>query len=102
MTINSNWGQPDEVYATCRSRTGSIMQLAVLDISVGGCMVERRAWGAKPEDHILIRLPGLSYMPASVLWVEDDAAGIAFDQPIYEPVMAHIQQRLGLDLRKTA
>ena len=39
-------------------------------------------------------------MPASVLWVEDDAAGIAFDQPIYEPVLAHLLQRL--DMRKTA
>jgi hypothetical protein len=102
MTIVSNWNQPNELLATCRSRSGSIIQLAVLDLSATGCMVERRAWGARPEDHILIRLPGLSYMPASVLWVEEDAAGIAFDQPMYEPVLAHLQQRLGLDLRRTA
>jgi hypothetical protein len=100
MTAMSNWNQTNELCATCRSRTGSLMQLAVLDLSVSGCMVERRAWGAKPDDHILIKLPGLSYLPASVLWVEDDAAGIAFDQPIYEPVLAHLLQRL--DMRKTA
>ena len=100
MAFDANWNDPNELCATCRSRTGTLMQLAVLDLSVRGCMVERRAWGVKAEDHILIRLPGLSYQPADVLWVEEDVVGIAFDQPIYEPVLAHLLQRL--NLRKSA
>lgn len=90
MTSESQLNRAPRLVAHCRSRSGSMMELSVLDLSLSGCMVERRAWSIKPEDHILLRLPGLSFQPASVLWVEDDAVGIAFDQPLYEPVMAHL------------
>lgn len=76
--------------AHCRSRTGNVMELAVHDLSLSGCMVERLAWHVRPGDPVLIRLPGLSFQPASVLWVEGEFIGIEFHQPLYEPVMAHV------------
>jgi hypothetical protein len=79
--------------ARCRSsRTGGVVELEVLDISLVGCMVDRRAWSARTGDRVLIKLEGLTYMPASVIWVEDDRAGIMFEELLYEPVLARLQQ----------
>ena len=79
--------------AKCRSsRTGGVVQLEVLDISLVGCMVDRHAWTAKVGDRVLIKLDGLSYLPATVLWVEDERAGIMFEELLYEPVLAGLQR----------
>jgi len=79
--------------AQCRSsRTGGVVELEVLDISPIGCMVDRRAWTARVDDRVLVKLEGLSYQPASVIWVEDDKAGILFEQLLYEPVLARLRQ----------
>jgi hypothetical protein len=90
MANDPSFNSPSRLVAQCRSRSGNIMELAVHDLSLGGCMVERLAWSVRPGDHVLIRLPGLSFQPASVLWVEGEFIGIEFDQPLYEPVMAHV------------
>jgi hypothetical protein len=37
-------------------------------------------------------MDGLSYLPASVIWVEDDRAGIMFEELLYEPVLAELQR----------
>jgi hypothetical protein len=78
--------------AKCRSsRTGGVVELEVLDISPIGCMVDRRAWSARVDDRVLIKLDGLSYLPASVIWVEDERAGIMFEELLYEPVLMRLR-----------
>ena len=57
-------------------------------------MVERQAFSAKPEDRVLIKLPGLSFQPATVVWIEDDKVGIAFEAPLYEAVLEHLTQAM--------
>lgn len=93
---------PHPLTAQCRGRSGSYVVLDVLNISASGCLVDRKAWSAKPDDRILIRLEGLGYQPATVIWVEDDQAGIAFEQMLYEPVAIHMKQRLAGPLRKAS
>ena len=66
------------------------MKMPVLDISLGGCMVDSRAWSAKPGDELSIRLPTLGFQRASVVWIEDQRAGIAFDELLYEPTLEHL------------
>ncbi|WEK48260.1 MAG: PilZ domain-containing protein [Candidatus Andeanibacterium colombiense] len=79
--------------AKCRtSRTGGVVDLEVLDLSPIGCMVDRRAWGARTDDRVLIKLDGLAYLPATVVWVEDDRAGIMFEELLYEPVLARLRR----------
>lgn len=79
--------------AKCRSsRTGGVVELEVLDLSPVGCMVDRKAWTARVNDRVLVKLSGLSYQPASVVWVEDDRAGIMFEAMLYEPVLARLRQ----------
>ena len=92
----SETGLTDQVKpltAKCRSsRTGGVVELEVLDLSPIGCMVDRRAWSARVDDRVLIKLEGLSYLPATVIWVEDGRAGIMFEELLYEPVLARLRR----------
>lgn len=89
--VQSNEMKP--LMAKCRSsRTGAVVELEVLDISPVGCMVDRRAWSARVDDRVLIKLEGLAYQPASVIWVEDDKAGIMFEHMLYEPILVRLRQ----------
>lgn len=76
----------------CRSKSGNWVDLDVRDISLAGCLVDRRAWSSRPGDRVLVQLPGLSFQPAQVVWVEGEQAGIAFEELLYEPVLEHLRQ----------
>jgi hypothetical protein len=75
--------------AKCRLKSGSTVDLDLLDISPGGAMVDCKRWGLTAGDRILVRLPGLAYQPGEVIWVEDERAGIAFESPLHEAVLAN-------------
>ncbi len=85
---------PHKLLATCRFGAGSTAELQVLDLSPGGCMVHRKRCNAEQGARVLVKLPGLGFQPANVAWVEDENAGIAFDQPLHEAVLAHLWQSL--------
>ena len=78
--------------AEVRYRSGQKMQLPVLDIGLGGCMVDARSWGVRPGESIFVRLPGLASQPATVIWIEDERAGIAFEELLYEPTLEHLNR----------
>ena len=80
--------------AKCRSQSGMKVELTVLDISPIGCMVDRVAWSAQPDDRILIQLEGLSFQPARVSWVEDDRVGIELEQLLHETVLERLKESL--------
>lgn len=76
--------------AEVRYRSGRKLELPVLDISLGGCMVDARAWSIRPGEPISIKLPGLGYQAAELVWIEDERAGIVFEEPLYEPTLEHL------------
>lgn len=78
--------------AQCRSRNGGVNEIQVLDLSEAGCMINKRMLFMEPGDRVLIKMEGLTYLPSSVLWVEEEEAGLAFEQPLYGPVLEHLQQ----------
>jgi len=80
--------------AWCRSQSGMKIELPVLDISPIGCMVDRVAWSAQPDDRILIQLEGLGFQPARVSWVEDERVGIEFEQLLHEAVLERLKDSL--------
>ena len=80
--------------AKCRSHSGARIELSVLDLSPIGCMVDRRAWSAQVDERILIQLEGLGFQPARVSWVEDDKAGIEFEELLHEAVLARLKDSL--------
>lgn len=75
------------VKASVRYRVRSKMEMTVIDIAEGGCMVDARGWGAKEDERVQVTLPGLSAIPAVVAWIEEGRAGIAFEEPLYGPVL---------------
>lgn len=80
--------------ARCRSQSGMKIELPVLDISPIGCMVDRVAWSAQPDDRILIQLEGLGFQPARVSWVEDERVGIELEQLLHEAVLERLKDSL--------
>ena len=78
--------------AQCRTRRGGVHEVYVLDISAAGLMVDKRTVKMGEGDRLLVKLPGLAYLPVSVLWVEDARAGLLFEEPLYGPVLEHLQQ----------
>ncbi len=82
----------DCLTVTCRLPSRALGELAIADISLAGCMVEKRAWPLKDGDRLLVKLPGLEFQPATVVWADDEHAGIAFDSLLYEPVLIRLRQ----------
>lgn len=78
--------------AEVRYRSGQKMRLPVLDIGLGGCMVDARAWSVRAGEQITVRLPGLVAQQATVVWIEDQRAGIAFEELLYEPTLEHLNR----------
>lgn len=78
----------------CRAKSGNTADLEVLDLSEGGCMVAYRGWSARLGERVLATLPGLAAQPGELVWIEDGNAGIAFEQPLYGPVLEHLQERM--------
>ncbi len=83
------------VLVKVRARTGGSVDLEVLDVSAGGCMVDFRGSAARPGERVLVTLPGLSALPAELVWAEDGRAGIAFEAPLHETVLDRLRSLLG-------
>ena len=94
MSTPSVVDKPDALMAKCRLHNRSVAELRVVDISLAGCMVERRAWTFKPGERVLVKLPNLEYQTASVVWCDDDHVGIAFENLLYEPVLNRLRKQL--------
>ena len=77
-----------------RLKSGSKIELLVLDLSPIGCMVDRRGWSPQVGDRILVQLEGLGFQPASIVWVEGDQAGIEFEQLLHEVVHDRLKDSL--------
>jgi len=63
-----------------------------MDISAAGLMVDKRAVKMEQGDRLLFKLPGLAWLAVTVLWIEDAQAGLLFEEPLYAPVLEHLQQ----------
>ncbi len=58
-------------------------------------MVLYQGWAARVGERVLATLPGLAAQPGELVWIEDGNAGIAFEQPLYGPVLSHLRQLMG-------
>ena len=70
--------------------SGRKLKLPVLDISLGGCMVDARSWSIREGEMISVKLLSLSWAAAALVWIEDSKAGIAFEEMLYEPTLEHL------------
>ncbi len=86
--------EPKTITARCRTSSGMVNDIDVLDLSVAGCLVNKRLMRLVPEERVLIKLHGLGFLPANVVWTEDERAGLEFEEPLYEPVVDHLLRGL--------
>jgi len=82
-----------------RSRSGYISEIHIRDLSVGGCLILKRALPIKVDDRVLVGLPELRLWPAQVAWIEGDEAALAFEEALYEPVVENLQRKFVMMLR---
>ena len=90
MAASGTGKMKGKLSAVVRYRNRAKMEMPVLDINVGGCMLEARGWSAKPEEHVAVQLPGLGFIGAVVVWIEDQRAGLAFDEVLYGPTLENL------------
>ncbi|QGN55518.1 hypothetical protein [Novosphingobium sp. Gsoil 351] len=62
----------------------------VVELTMAGCMIDKCTLSVRDGDRILLRMPGLRYLPARVLWIDEGRAGLAFEEHLYEPVLEHM------------
>lgn len=82
--------RPVVLPARCRSRTGFLDRVVTTDISVGGCRIESQALTVHAGDLVVIRPQSLEGLCGVVRWVSRHTAGIAFEHPLYGPVVDHL------------
>jgi len=80
--------------ASLRRRGSFSFQLALGDLSAGGCKVEL-VESVEIDDRVIARLPGLEAFSARVAWADRYSAGIAFDRAIHPAVFEQLVSRLG-------
>jgi hypothetical protein len=78
--------------ARLRRSNGATSNIEVLDISLAGCLIERRALSLSVDERVLLKLADLSFMPATVVWVEELDAGLVFETELYEPVLEQLKR----------
>ena len=76
--------------AKIRNSGGSKFELPVLDLSAGGCLVDVGFRAFKVEERVTVGLPGLAAVPAEVVWIEGQNAGIAFEHVLHEAVLENL------------
>lgn len=82
--------------AHLRSRSGRVNPVRIVDLSIAGCLLERQAMALDPGDSVLVRLPGLSNMRGTVLWIEDGLAAIEFEDMLHDSVFESLQRHFTL------
>ncbi|PKB25208.1 PilZ domain-containing protein [Novosphingobium kunmingense] len=78
------------IRAKCRMKSGMVAEVDVLDLSIAGCMVERKAISFEEGARVLVRLPGLEFMPSKVLWIENGLVGIEFERDLHDAVFENL------------
>jgi hypothetical protein len=78
--------------ARCRTRSGFLDRVMITDISTHGCRIESRALSVLEGDLVVVRPEGIEGLCGVVRWTDRHAAGIAFEQPLYLPVVDHLHR----------
>ena len=75
---------------------GFNFQVALHDLSAGGCRVELIE-ASEPGDSVITRLPQLEPLGATVCWAEGTTAGIRFSNAIHPAVFDMVVDRMAAE-----
>jgi hypothetical protein len=79
--------------ARCRSRSGFVDHVVIADLNEWGCRIESGALILCPGQLVVISPKSLEGLCGEIRWTDGHTAGIAFAQPLYAPVVEHLQRR---------
>ena len=71
-----------------------MIEVDILDLSEAGCLIDKRMISMAEGERVLLKMGNLAFLPANVVWVEEDEAGLTFEQPLYGPVIEHLMVQL--------
>ena len=81
--------RPKLLSVYCRARN-TRLEIDVFEISTHSCLLDLRAWRLKQNERIMIKLPGLTWIGATILWVYNGLGGVIFEQPLHVAVLNHL------------
>lgn len=67
--------------------------VVMVDLSSTGCRIETSGFSLAPAQRVVVRPEGLEGLCATVVWAENDWAGLVFDIALYQPVVDHLCAR---------
>ena len=71
---------------------GSRVRVALKDLTCEGARIDSMA-GLRYDDVITLCLPSLAPKAATVVWVKNGSAGLAFDRPLHPEVFAQLVRK---------
>lgn len=74
----------------CVTSAGPLPEVWLVDLSVSGCQVVMRGGTLIPGQALVVRPETLEALSATVRWVKESRAGLAFDHPLHESVFDHL------------
>ena len=77
-------------YVQVRMESGVRHIGTIIDLSAGDCRIELHTRVPLLHSKILIKPDGLNALEGTVRWVSGNQFGVAFDRPIYGPVLEHL------------
>jgi PilZ domain len=81
--------------ARCRSRSGFVDRVTVVDISSEGCRIESFGLTLREGDLVVLTPQMLEGLCGTVRWTDGHSAGIEFATPLYGPVVEHLHREHG-------
>ena len=81
---------PIEGSAELREPFGRTAEARILDISAGRCKIETRERPMETNATMLVRLPGLEGLAATIRWFKDGKLGMRFERRLHPAVVDHL------------
>ena len=85
--------------ARCRTAAGMRDMAVLTNISTHGCCMQTRSLHLSIGVRVVVRPEGREGIVGTVRWIDGVLAGIAFDAPIYTPVVEHLRDENPVDGR---
>jgi len=81
---------PLTMNARCRTAAGMRDEAFISDISTHGCCMETRSLHLSIGVRVIVKPEGMEGITGTVRWINGHCAGIAFEAPLYGPIVAHL------------
>lgn len=86
--------EPADIAAACRVR-GIAYRTRLTEVTERGCCAEMPGGVAQPGERVLLQLGKVLVLPAVVLWVDKDRAGLELANPLHGAMLSQFADHGG-------